>query len=86
MPMRAFRASKAYAGAHIKDNLWLWAGISAALAAVSYLLLRSDALGAAGRWGDLMALSGMVCGILVIMISHEGYVPTEAEGDSTLAA
>jgi hypothetical protein len=28
MPMRAFRASKSFAGTHVKANLRLWTGVS----------------------------------------------------------
>ena len=86
MPMRAFRASKTFAGAHVKANLRLWTGILAALSAVFFLLLRSDMLGLAGLWGDLLVLSAMILGILIIMISHEGYVAPEVTDDHLPAA
>jgi len=81
MPMRAFRASKAYAGTHVKDNLRLWTGIFAALSVAFLLLLYSGALGLAGLWGDLLVLCAMVLGVLIIMISHEGYEAAEVAGD-----
>ena len=48
MPMRAIRASKAYAGAHVKANLRLWTGILVVLSAAFLFLLHSDALGLGG--------------------------------------
>ena len=86
MPMRAFRASKTFAGAHVKANLRLWTGILAALSIVLFLLVRSDVLGLAGLWGDLLVLSAMILGILIIMISHEGYVAPEVTDDHLPAA
>ena len=86
MPMRAFRASRTYAGAHVKANLRLWTGILAALSAALFLLLHGNALGLAGLWGDLLVLSAMILGVLIIMISHEGYAaPEVAEDDLTEA-
>ena len=74
MPMRLLRASRAHAGAHIGDNLWLWAGIFAVLTAVSILLFSTDFLGLGNDfWSHLLTLCAMVLGILIIMISHEGY-------------
>ena len=82
MPMRAYRASTAYAGAHVKNNLWLWVGIFTALIVGAWLLLWSNALGQAGRWGDLGTLFAMVLGVLIIMVSHQGYeAPAEIEDD-----
>ena len=86
MPMRAFRASKTFAGTHVKANLRLWTGILAALSIALFLLLRSDVLGLAGIWGDLLVLSAMILGILIIMISHEGYVAPEVTDDHLPAA
>jgi len=45
------------------------------------LLLRSDALGLTSLWGDLLVLCAMVLGVLIIMISHEGYEASEAAED-----
>ena len=72
MPMRAFRASTAHAGAHVMGNLRLWTAVFAALTLGACLLLRGNALGLAGRWGDLVALSGMVLGVLIILVGVEG--------------
>ena len=87
MPMRAFRASKTFAGAHVKANLRLWTGSLAALSVVFFLLARGDVLGLAGLWSDLLVL---LChdfvGILIIMISHEGYVAPEVTDDQLPAA
>jgi hypothetical protein len=63
MPMRAYRASTAYAGGHIRDNLWLWIGIFAAITAVA-LWLNSMADRGGSVWGDVMAFSAMVLGRL----------------------
>jgi hypothetical protein len=86
MPMRAFRASRTFAGAHVKANLRLWTGILAALSIVLFLLLRTDVLGLAGLWGDLLVLSAMILGVLIIMISHEGYEAPEVADDDLTAA
>lgn len=84
MPMRALRASRAYAGAHVKANLRLWTGILAALSIVFLLLLNGDVLGMAGLWGDLLVLCALVLGVLIIMISHEGYEGAEKAEDGSL--
>ena len=84
MPMRAYRASTAYAGAHVKNNLWLWATIFTALTAGAWLLLWNNALGQAGRWGDLVTLFAMILGGLIIMISHQGYEAPPAEDEDDL--
>ena len=86
MPMRAFRASRTYAGAHVKANLRLWTGILAALSVALFLLVYTNTLGMAGLWGDLLVLSAMILGVLIIMISHEGYEPPEVEDDPLTAA
>lgn len=83
MAMRAFRASSSYAGAHVKANLRLWTGILAALSIAFFLLLYTNTLGLAGIWSDLLVLCAMIIGVLIIMISHEGYEPTEAVDDLT---
>ena len=84
--MRAIRASRTYAGAHVKANLRLWTGILAALSAAFFLLLHSNTLGLAGLRGDLLVLSAMILGVLIIMISHEGYeAPEVADDDLTEA-
>ena len=86
MPIRAFRASTSYAGAHVKANLRLWTGILAALSVALFLLLRIDMLGLAGLWADLLVLSAMILGILIIMISHEGYEAPEVADDNPIEA
>jgi hypothetical protein len=86
MPMRAFRASRTFAGAHVKANLRLWTGILAALSVALFLPLRIDMLGLAGLWADLLVLSAMILGILIIMISHEGYEAPEVADDNPIEA
>ena len=86
MPMRAFRASKTYAGTHVKANLRLWAGILAALGAAAMLLFRSNSFGLGSLWGDLLVLCGMILGVLIIVISHEGYEAPEVVDDQPPAA
>jgi len=86
MPMRTIRASRAFAGAHVKANLRLWTGIFAALSAAFFLLVYGDVLGLASLWGDLLVLCAMVLGVLIIMISHEGYEAAEAADDLSPAA
>jgi hypothetical protein len=79
MPMRAYRASTAYASAHVTANTWLWIGIFSAATALTGLLLYYAGRGS--RWGDVMAFCGMVLGILVMMKSQEGYVAPEMSDD-----
>jgi hypothetical protein len=79
--MRAFRASSSYAGAHVKANLRLWTGILAALSVAFFLLSYTNTLGLAGIWSDLLVLCAMIIGVLIIMISHEGYVAPEVTDD-----
>ncbi|TDH57965.1 hypothetical protein E2C06_35115 [Dankookia rubra] len=86
MPMRAFRTSRSYAGAYVKANLRLWTGILAALSVALLLLLRGDIFGMSGLWGDLLVLSAMILGVLVIMISHEGYKAPEIADDNPTVA
>jgi hypothetical protein len=86
MPLRAFRASRSFAGAHVKANLRLWTGILVALCAVLFLLSYSNALDLAGIWSDPLVLCAMIVGVLIIMISHEGYEQPEVEDDSLTAA
>jgi len=50
------------------------------------LLARGDVLGLAGFWSDLLVLCAMIVGILIIMISHEGYVAPEVTDDHLPAA
>ena len=70
-------------GAHVKAKLRLWTGILAALSVAFFLLLYTSTLGLAGIWSDLLVLCAMIIGVLIIMISHEGYEPTEAVDDLT---
>jgi hypothetical protein len=64
----------------------LWTGSLAALSVVFFLLARGDVLGQAGLWSDLLVLCAMIVGILIIMISHEGYVAPEVTDDHLPAA
>ena len=90
MPMRALRASRGYATAHIAENLWLWIGISAAGMLLTGLLMYYFERGTsytAGKshWGDAMAFFAMVLGSLVMIKSQEGFVSTHvlpAEDDA----
>jgi glucan phosphoethanolaminetransferase (alkaline phosphatase superfamily) len=72
MPMRAYRASAAYAGGHLSANMWLWIIIFAALTVVFGALywISPDLMILA----HLLTLSCMVCGILVMLQSQVGYV------------
>jgi hypothetical protein len=79
MPMRAYRASTAYARAHVAANTWLWIGIFAFLTAITGFIRWR--VGQVSHWGDAMAVSGMVLGILVMVKSQEGYVPPEMPDD-----
>ena len=81
-----FERPRTFAGAHVKANLRLWTGILAALSVAFFLLARSDVLGLAGIWSDLLVLCAMIVGILIIMISHEGYVAPEVTDDHLPAA
>ena len=80
MPMRAYRASTAYAGAHITNNMWLSIIVSAGLMAVvigaNWMDPRSNI------WGHLIALAGMVCGTLIMIQSQVGYVSPYAVDDA----
>lgn len=85
MPMRAFRASSSYAGAHVKANLRLWTGILVVLSIALFFLSYTNTMGLAGIWSDLLVLCAMVVGVLIIMISHEGYEPPEIAEELTAA-
>ena len=85
MPMRALRSSSSYASAHVKANLRLWTGILVALSIVFFLLSYTNTLGVAGIWSDLLVLCAMVVGVLIIMVSHEGYEPPEVTDELTAA-
>ena len=62
----AYHASAAYAGRHVRDNLWLWIGVFAAITAVALWLNATAGRGGSG-WGDAMAFSAMVLGILIVV-------------------
>jgi hypothetical protein len=92
--MRALRASKSYAAAHIGDNMLLWIGISAAGAVLTaplmYYFERGTSYSAGkSHWGDAMTLFLLVCGTLVMIRSQEGYVspyapPTEEDDEAAI--
>lgn len=75
MPMRAYRASTAYAAAHVTSNMWLWIGISTAVTAALAFGVWQDPK--SNAWGHLTAIAGMVAGTLVMMQSQVGYVPPD---------
>ncbi len=79
MPMRAYRASTAYAGGHLSANMWLWTIVFAALTVVlGALYWMSPHLMIVAH---LLTLSGMVCGVLVMLQSQVGYVSPYAPKD-----
>ena len=79
MPTQAYRASTAAAGKHISANRWLWTMGSAALTAVfAALYWMSPDLKILAH---LLTLSGMVCGVLVMMQSQADYVSLYAPED-----
>ena len=80
MPMRAYRASTAYAGGHVRDNLWLWIGIFAAITAVA-LWLNSMADRGGSVWGDVMAFSAMVLGVLVVFKDARNHAAPDTAAD-----
>jgi hypothetical protein len=75
MPLQAYRA----AGSHVRNNLWLWIAVFGAITTLTGLMRFN--VGHASIWGDVMAFSGMVTGILVIMQSQVGFVSQHAEPD-----
>ena len=79
MPKRLYRASTAYAGAHISANMWRWILISAVATAVFCALYWMSPR--SNIWAHLLVLSGMVCGILVMIQSQVGYVSPYAVAD-----
>lgn len=72
MPMRAYRATTAYAGAHISANTWLWIMISAAVTGV--LIALNVMNPHAGIWGHALTLCGMACGTLLMIQGEAGDV------------
>lgn len=87
MSKQAYRASTAYAGAHLAANMWLWIGIFTAVTAVMWVLTWMQPQ--SGLWGHLVALAGMVAGTLVMMQSQVGFVspyaPQDDEDDVVVA-
>ncbi len=79
MPMRAYRASTAFAGSHIQNNMWLWIGLAVVVTVAFSLGVWQQPKTAI--WGHLVALTGMFAGTLVMMKSQEGYVAPVAEDD-----
>jgi hypothetical protein len=71
VPTRAYKASAAYATAHVKANLWLWIVICLVAVAIAVVL----------RKGTVAAFLGMALGILVMMKGEEGYVRPEVEDE-----
>lgn len=76
MPVQAIKASRAHAAGHIRDNLWLWIGIFGAITIVTGLMRWS--VGHASIWGDMLAFSGMITGMLIIVKSQQGFVSLHA--------
>lgn len=87
MSKQAYRASTAYAGAHLAANMWLWIGIFTAVTAVMWVLTWMQPQ--SGPWSHLVALAGMVAGTLVMMQSQVGFVspyaPKDDEDDIVVA-
>jgi uncharacterized BrkB/YihY/UPF0761 family membrane protein len=79
MPKRLYRAPTAYAGAHISANMWRWILISAVVTAVFCALYWMSPQ--TKIWAHLLTLSGMFCGILVMIQSQVGYVSPYAVAD-----
>ncbi|MDB5375510.1 MAG: hypothetical protein JWP04_4152 [Belnapia sp.] len=73
MPMRAYRASTAYASAHVNQNMWRW--ISGFTVATAVLVAALWMMPKSGILPHLVALAGMVLGTLIMIKSQEGYVP-----------
>ena len=76
MPIQTAKASMGYASGHVRDNLWLWIGIFAAITLVAGFLRWN--VGHAGIWGDILAFAGIATGILVIIKSQQGFVSAHA--------
>ena len=75
MPKRLYQASTGYVGGQIRTNLWLWIGVFAVLTVVLGLIRWG--VGHASIWGDALALSGMILGLLVIIAGQRGHAPLE---------
>lgn len=80
MPMRAYRASTAYVGAHVSANMWLWIIISAVVTAVLWVLTWKNPL--SDIWPHLLALCGMVCGTLLMIQGEVGDRPSSRFADA----
>ena len=77
MPIKAYRASTAFASAHVSANLGLWMVIAAVFTALMAFLTWT-ATGRSSAWGHGAAFGGMVLGILIMMKAQEGYVAPDA--------
>lgn len=65
---------------HIGANLWLWVGISAAVTVLA--MIARNSLGKGYYIGEIITVSAMVLGTLLILISQIGYVaPTMPDED-----
>jgi apolipoprotein N-acyltransferase len=84
MPMRAYRASTAYAGAHVRDNFGYWIAGAAAVAAILGLI--AWVLGGRGVAGDAFILATLVFGILIMIRSQRSNVSPEDEEEMDTAA
>lgn len=84
MPMRAYRASTAYAGAQVRDNLGYWIAGAAAVAAIMGLV--AWVIGGRGVASDAFILATLVFGILVMIRSQRSNVSSEADEDADIHA
>jgi hypothetical protein len=85
MPMRAYRASTAYAGAHVRDNFGYWIAGAAAVAALLALVVWL--VGGRGVAGDAFILATLVFGILIMIRSQRSNVsPEDDEEDMDTTA
>ncbi|MBL6458986.1 hypothetical protein JMJ55_27015 [Belnapia sp. T6] len=74
MPMRAYRASTAYVGAHVSANMWRWIIISAVVTAVLWVLAWKNPN--SNVWAHILAVCGMICGTLLMIQGERGPVPS----------
>jgi Flp pilus assembly protein TadB len=84
MPMRAYRASTAYAGAQVRDNLGYWIAAAAAVAAI--LGLVAWVIGGRGVAGDAFILATLVFGILVMIRSQRSNISPQDDEDADTPA
>lgn len=84
MPMRAYRASTAYAGAHVRDNFGYWIAGAAAVAALLGFVVWF--LGGRGVAGDAFILATLVFGILVMIRSQRSNIGSEDDEDADTPA